>query len=526
MILQQGLPLLYQHFTALFKKNLLLSWRNKRSTCLQLFSSFFFILVIFCIEEAMKASEASSSAYKNVTDPTLLFSLPILPCEDKFFVKLPCYDFVWSGNNSRRVIDIVSAIMANNPGRPIPTNKVQSFKAPEEVDAWFMSHALQVPGVLHFVERNATTFKFLVPLQIAAEREIARSLMGDPKFGWDFGFKEFARPAIIAEVISALKIVSATGFPYSNAYPASRRAIWSLFPPNTFSAGLKLLLDATSTPASSGISWSERAVCEGGMSTCVLSIDIIYQWQVGTFLFWFVLAIYFDNIIPNASGVRKPIFYFLTPGYWTGKGGNKVEEGSIFSCIGSVPPVEHVAPEDQDVLEEETLVKQQAMDGIVDPNIAVPIHGLAETYPGTTKLGWFVDEYNQRPVVLSAWTQWCREDNFYQLFDWHKSNYWWGALIYGDSVRSSVGMSNIRKMIGVCPQFYILWDALSSEEHLHLFASIKGLPPASINSTAEKLLADVKLTGAAKVRAGSYSCGMKRRLSVAVALIGDPSWSS
>ncbi|XP_018511308.2 ABC transporter A family member 11 isoform X2 [Brassica rapa] len=242
----------------------------------------------------MKASEASSSAYKNVTDPMLLFSLPILPCEDKFFVKLPCYDFVWSGNNRRRVTDIVSAIMANNPGRPIPTNKVQSFKAPEEVDAWFMSHALQVPGALHFVERNAKiisygvqtnsssekkrgrvedpTFKFLVPLQIAAEREIARSLMGDPKFGWDFGFKEFARPAIIAEVISALKIVSATGFPYSNAYPTSRRVIWSLLPPNTFSVGLKLLLDATSTPASSGISWSERAVCEGGMSTCVLSI--------------------------------------------------------------------------------------------------------------------------------------------------------------------------------------------------------------------------------------------------------------
>jgi len=124
MILQEGLPLLYQQFTALFGKNLLLSWRNKRATCLQIFSSFFFILLIFCIEEAMKASNASSSAYKNITDPTLLVSPPILPCEDKFFVKLPCYDFVWSGNNSRRVTDIVSAIMANNPGRPIPTNKV------------------------------------------------------------------------------------------------------------------------------------------------------------------------------------------------------------------------------------------------------------------------------------------------------------------------------------------------------------------------------------------------------------------
>lgn len=38
----------------------------------------------------------------------------------------------------------------------------------------------------------------------------------------------------------------------------------------------------------------------------------------------------------------------------------------------------------------------------------------------------------------------------------------------------------------------------------------------------EKSLAEVKLTNAAKVRAGSYSGGMKRRLSVAISLIGDP----
>ena len=37
-----------------------------------------------------------------------------------------------------------------------------------------------------------------------------------------------------------------------------------------------------------------------------------------------------------------------------------------------------------------------------------------------------------------------------------------------------------------------------------------------------QLLEQVKLTEAANVRAGSYSGGMKRRLSVAIALIGDP----
>lgn len=39
------------------------------------------------------------------------------------------------------------------------------------------------------------------------------------------------------------------------------------------------------------------------------------------------------------------------------------------------------------MLEEETLVRQEASGGIIDPNIAVQIHGLAKTYPGTTKLG-------------------------------------------------------------------------------------------------------------------------------------------
>ncbi|KAL1203812.1 ABC transporter A family member 9 [Cardamine amara subsp. amara] len=685
MTLREGLPLFYQQFTALFRKNLLISWRNKGATCLHLFSSFFFILLIFCIEESMKASDITSTAHKNITDPKALVSFPIPPCEDKFFVRLPCYDFVWSGNQSLRVTNIVSAIMANNPGRPIPTTKVQSFKKPEEVDAWFMSHPLQVPGALHFVEKNATiisygiqtnsssgtkrgrvedpTFKFLVPLQIAAEREIARSLIGDPKFGWGFGFKKFARPAFgrgltisalaamgpvfflafsmfgfvlqlgsvvtekelklrqamtmmgvfdsaywlswllwegiltfvsslflvlfgmmfkfdfflnnsfgvvfllfllfqfnmisLAFVLSAFirksssattvgylvfligfitQIVTSAGFPYSSSHSIARRVVWSLFPPNTFSAGLELLLDATATPGTAGISWSKRAICAAGETTCVITINKIYIWLVGTFFFWFVLAIYLDNIIPNISGVRKSFFYFLKPSYWTGKKGNKVEEGSICSCIGSVPHVEHTTPEDEDVREEEVLVKQQALDRIVDPNIAVQIHGLAKTYPGTTKLGCCkCTKTSPFHAVKGLWMNIAKDQLFCLLgpngagktttiscLTGINPVTGGDAIIYGNSIRSSVGMSNIRKMIGVCPQFDILWDALSSEEHLHLFASIKGLPPASIKSIAEKLLADVKLTGAAKIRAGSYSGGMKRRLSVAVALIGDP----
>lgn len=124
MNLRRGFPLLSQQYAALLKKNLLLSWRNKVATFMQLFSSFFFIFLIFAIQKAIEARYANTTAYKSVTDPNPLLLPPIPPCEDKFFTKLPCFDLLWSGNASAAARGIVTNIMANNPGRPIPASKV------------------------------------------------------------------------------------------------------------------------------------------------------------------------------------------------------------------------------------------------------------------------------------------------------------------------------------------------------------------------------------------------------------------
>lgn len=78
--------------------------------------------------------------------------------------------------------------------------QIKSFATEAEVDAWLLSNPMYSPGALHFVEKNATiisygvqtnstalqkrgryedpTLKFQIPLQIAAEREIARFLIG------------------------------------------------------------------------------------------------------------------------------------------------------------------------------------------------------------------------------------------------------------------------------------------------------------------------------------------------------------
>jgi len=62
-------------------------------------------------------------------------------------------------------------------------------------------------------------------------------------------------------------------------------------------------------------------------------------------------------------------------------------EGSVCSCMGSVPSLEDVTPDDEDVLAEETTVRRQASEDEVDPNVAVQICGLTKTYRGTTKIG-------------------------------------------------------------------------------------------------------------------------------------------
>ncbi|KDD71209.1 hypothetical protein H632_c5552p0, partial [Helicosporidium sp. ATCC 50920] len=76
--------------------------------------------------------------------------------------------------------------------------------------------------------------------------------------------------------------------------------------------------------------------------------------------------------------------------------------------------------------------------------------------------------------------------------------------------------------MGVCPQFDVLWSELTGREHLLIYGVVKGLGRTEARRQAQDLLDRVRLTGAARVQTRAYSGGMRRRLSVACALLGDP----
>jgi len=94
------------------------------------------------------------------------------------------------------------------------------------------------------------------------------------------------------------------------------------------------------------------------------------------------------------------------------------------------------------------------------------------------------------------------------------------AYIGGSSIETE--MSEARYKIGYCPQFDALSELLTPLEHLRLYARIKGVPRSLIMPFANQALENMGLRPYAHVKAGTLSGGNKRKLSVAIATIGNP----
>ena len=80
----------------------------------------------------------------------------------------------------------------------------------------------------------------------------------------------------------------------------------------------------------------------------------------------------------------------------------------------------------------------------------------------------------------------------------------------------------IRSQLGVVPQSDNLDEELRVRENLLVYGRYFGLPSARIRHRADELLEFAQLEDKAKARVDDLSGGMKRRLTIARALINDP----
>lgn len=92
--------------------------------------------------------------------------------------------------------------------------------------------------------------------------------------------------------------------------------------------------------------------------------------------------------------------------------------------------------------------------------------------------------------------------------------------IVGHNIISNI--NDAFQLMGYCPQHDALWKNITVREHLECYAAIRGVASDEIPRVVEMYLQGLQITEHANKQTQHCSGGTKRKLSFAMAMVGDP----
>ncbi|CEO96658.1 hypothetical protein PBRA_005262 [Plasmodiophora brassicae] len=291
---------------------------------------------------------------------------------------------------------------------------------------------------------------------------------------------------------------------YSPKFFMSADSFWSAFfsPPIAFDRGFRQLLNVASSASDGG---SSLIVCP--LLMVVFSVIV------------FLLALYLDRVLPSKFGIRQPWTFPVTAlrEYFESPRLRERARSDV-----SLAPL--MGDDGTEVIDSELGARNPA-PALADSTIT--IRGLRKSFPGS----WFsgkqgvvaVDSLDLdiqcsqitcllghngagKTTTLSMLTGLMQCDS--------------GSAIMSRSVDLMRSMDYVRDRfgIGMCPQTDILFPELTTREHIVLVIGLKDVSPAD----PDTLVARYGLEEFAETKGSVLSGGQKRKLSLAMALIGDP----
>lgn len=236
---------------------------------------------------------------------------------------------------------------------------------------------------------------------------------------------------------------------------------------------------------------------------CRSYVFLVIQWVL-----LLVFGLYFDRVLPGATGIRDHPLYFLGfKRFSRGKGGS-----GRSSTSGDLEG-------NGDNVDEKTRgISGGSLDrGVVVDNLTKVYHG-KPPFKAVSNLS-FTAKHGEVFGLLGA--NGSGKTTTFRVLTGELEPTSGDVYMNGLSVRTD--MRIIRQQLALCPQHDRHWRDLSGEEHLYFYARLKAPSGVEVKKLVDDALKSVQLTFARKRKVNKYSGGMKRRLSVAISFITKPS---
>uniref|UniRef100_A0A8D2N1P6 ATP binding cassette subfamily A member 12 n=1 Tax=Zonotrichia albicollis TaxID=44394 RepID=A0A8D2N1P6_ZONAL len=233
---------------------------------------------------------------------------------------------------------------------------------------------------------------------------------------------------------------------------------------------------------------------------------------------YFILGWYIRNVFPGRYGMAAPWYFPLLPSYWIEYNSylpfwNEKQRCLLFSnqiCEGApysensidCAPHPHVEPEPTDL------------------PLGVSLHSITKVYGSKAAVDNLSLNFYEGNITSLLGHNGAGKTTTISILTGLFPTSSGTIFVYGKDIRTDQEV--IRKNMGVCMQHNVLFNYLTTKEHLLLYGYIK-VPHCSKQELYQEVKRTLKETGLYSHRhklAGTLSGGMKRKLSIAIALLG------
>nr|KAF6336044.1 ATP binding cassette subfamily A member 12 [Myotis myotis] len=232
---------------------------------------------------------------------------------------------------------------------------------------------------------------------------------------------------------------------------------------------------------------------------------------------YFLIAWYVRNVFPGTYGMAAPWYFPILPSYWKERFGcaevkHEKSNGLMFTNIMMQNTNPSASPE--------YMFPSNIEPEPKDLTVGVALHGVTKTYGSKIAVDNLnLNFYEGHITSLLGPNGAGKTTTISMLTGLFGTS---AGTIFVDGKDIKKDLHNVRKSMGVCMQHDVLFSYLTTKEHLLLYGSIK-VPhwtKKQLHEEVKRTLKDTGLYSHRHKRVGTLSGGMKRKLSISIALIG------